>query len=342
MKLRSLCRGFALLLFLRPPTAPAVEALTTTVEEVNVKNRIEDKEKTKEDLTKKLKNSERKLDQLENVPGVREALRDSYAVLPSTEGLSAEAIRSVEEYPAAAAEVFADQSKLADAEAQLEKVKHELKVIPISANVQINSGSSASAVVPGIDASGSFPISNSLDCQILLSIKPDPPAGTSADVAQSIRMSTGVLSANFGVNYNYFWKGDDKPQGPLGVEARVGLPVAYQRASSTDAPASGQSSTSSKDFGLLSPEIKVSVWLKYVLLGYKYVYYFAFGNPNAVYEELNRTGSQKIYLATKLQALSGSDKTPFYLEANYTSGKNGFSGGAFSFAVSKSLSWDPR
>jgi hypothetical protein len=330
------------MVLLRPQAAPAVEALTTTVEDVNTKISIESQKAESKRLKEKLKKSQSRLDQLENVPGVREAVHDSYAVLPSTEGLSAEAMRSVKEYPDAAADVFTDRSKLADAEAQLEKDKHDLQVIPISANVQINSGSSASAVVPGIDASGSFPISKSLDCQMLLSIKPDPPAGTTADVTQSIRMSTGVLSANLGVNYNYFWMGDKDPQGPLGVEARVGLPVAYQRASSTDQPASGQSSASSTDFGLLSPEIKVSVWLKYVLLGYKYVYYFAFGNSNAVYEEIDRTGSHKVYLATKLQALSGSDKAPFYVEVNYTSGKNGFSGGAFSFAVSKSLSWNPR
>jgi hypothetical protein len=314
-------------LLLHPPTAPAVEALTTTVEEVNVKRRLETKKGETTRAKKNLHQSETAL----------------LAIEPPMD-LIVDGMRFTVEYQRATVAVSANQSELAEAEAQLEKAKHDLQPIPISANVQINSGSSASAVVPGIDASGYFQLSKSLDFQMLFSIKPDPPAGTTADVAQSIRMSTGVFSANLGLNYNHFWKENADPggDGPQGVEARVGLPVAYQRASSTDPPASGQSTTSSKDFGLLSPEFKVSVWLKYVLLGYKYVYYFAFGNPNAVYDEIDRTGSHKVYLAAKLQALSGSDKTPFYVEANYTSGKNGFSGGAFSFAVSKSLSWNPR
>ncbi|HQQ76759.1 MAG TPA: hypothetical protein PLB01_05350 [Thermoanaerobaculia bacterium] len=348
MTFRRLCRSLALLLLLRPPAAPAVEALTTTVEEVNARKKIPRLKEREAVLTRQRDAAKATLDEIARDPDVIAAFDEMKVGKPGAtmltpddkrfKSLDAEKKKSVDRFQEAEAAFAFYQNSLKQTQAQT----HDLQAIPISANVQINSGGSASAVVPGIDASGSFPISNSLGCQMLFSIKPDPPAGTTADVAQSIRMSTGVFSANLGLNYANFRAESDTLNGPLGVEARLGLPVAYQRAASTDPPASGQASTSSRDFGLLSPEIKVSVWLKYVLLGYKYVYYFAFGNPNPVYEEIDRTGSHRIYLAAKLQALSGSDKTPFYVEANYVSGKNGFSGGAFSFAVSKSLSWDPR
>ena len=352
MTFRRLCQSTALLLLLRPATAPAIEALTTSVEEVNARKHIEEQEDKKKLLNEKLAQSRAKLGRLDYDLGVVKAFGDPgtrspgaplIAIVPSPGRFTDEEMRSVAQYQAIAAEVFAYQSSLDKIEAQLETRKHDLQAIPVSANVQINSGGSASTVVPGIDASGSFLISKSLDCQMLFSIKPDPPAGTTADVTQSIRMSTGVFSANLGMNYHHFWNEDSKPgaDGPQGVEVRAGLPVAYQRASSTDGSASAQSSPSSTDFGLLSPELKISLWLKYVLLGYKYAYYFAFGNSSQVYDAINRTGSHKVYLATKLQALSG-DKTPFYIEANYTSGKDSFSGGTFSFGVSKSLSWNPN
>lgn len=349
MTFRRLCQSTALILLLHPPTAPAIEALTTSVEEVNARSEIRRLKDQEADLVKHRDRAKATLDDVTWDPGVIRAFKAMNAGKPGATImalddkrfglLDSEEKASFERFQAAEAAYSFYQSSLEKTQARA----HDLQSIPISANVQINSGGSASTVVPGIDANGSFLISKSFDCQMLFSIKPDPPAGTTADVTQSIRMSTGVFSANLGMNYHHFWNEDDKPgaDGPQGVEVRAGLPVAYQRAASTDGSASAQSSSSSSDFGLLSPELKISLWLKYVLLGYKCAYYFAFGNSSQVYEAINRTGSHKVYLATKLQALSG-DKTPFYIEANYTSGKDSFGGGTFSFGVSKSLSWNPR
>jgi hypothetical protein len=327
MTVRRLCQSLTLVVLMRAPTAPAVEALTTSVEAAHARNEIARLEKKRD----------RSKEQLDHLKELR-VLADLDAAKSGSTTISRQNLE--EQYRKAEATYFLDQSSLQAAQTRA----RDLQALTISPNFQVNTGSSASAVVPGIDASGSFVMSKNLDCQLLFSVKPDPPAGTTAEVTQSIRTTTGVFSANLGMNYNHFWNDDDTPgaDGPQGVEVRAGLPVAYQRASSTDQSTPPQSSASSKDFGLLSPELKASLWLKYVLLGYKYTYYFAFGSSSQVYDSINRTGAHKVYLATKLQALSGDNKTPFYLEATYTSSNNGFSGGTFSFAASKSLSWNPK
>jgi hypothetical protein len=222
-----------------------------------------------------------------------------------------------------------------------------LASLDVAPSFQVNTGSATASYVPGIDFVGKFDVAGGVQTQFQLSLKPDPPSGATSDVAQSIRVNTGVLTANLGMNVSTFAASSSSEKGSLGLEARLGLPVSYQRApSATPASASASSSTSSAttDFGLLSPEIKLSAWLRYVLIGYRYNYYVAFGNGSDVYSALNHTGAHHIYMATRIDALSGDKSSgkatsPFYLEMTYTSTGNSLGTGTFSLAFAKALTW---
>lgn len=260
------------------------------------------------------------------------------------EGLSEPTKSLLQQLQQTAEQYVAVEASLAQAEYEAYKLsqKPELKSLTITPAFQITTGNASASFVPSIEASGSFFISSRLDGQVIFSLKPDPPAGTAAEVTQSIRVNTGVLAANLGINYHWFWSVDPDPDSPQGLEIRAGIPVAYQRSSVTDTTSQtqpgDQSAGATADFGLLSPEIKLSLWLKYALVGYKYSYHIAFGNSTAVYDAINKSGAHKVYIALRVDALSGAN-TPFYTEATYSSGRNTFGGGSFSLAFSKSLSW---
>jgi hypothetical protein len=227
---------------------------------------------------------------------------------------------------------------------------HTLTSLVLAPSFQVNTGGASASYVPSIDFIGQFPISAGFDFQFLLSVKPDPPSGSTDEVAQSIRINTGVLNANIGLNYSNFWKPDTDekgtplPDGPQGVEIRVGIPVAYQRAAAAATGSGSPAATSSTtaDFGLFSPEVKLSLWLKYVLVGYKYNYYIGFGASNQVSSDLSKTSSHKAYIAARIDALSGKSDSPFYVEATYTGKKSTFVGGTFSIAFSKGISWTTK
>ena len=76
MTFRRLCQSTALLLLLRPATAPAIEALTTSVEEVNARKHIEEQEDKKKLLNEKLAQSRAKLGRLDYDLGVVKAFGD--------------------------------------------------------------------------------------------------------------------------------------------------------------------------------------------------------------------------------------------------------------------------
>jgi hypothetical protein len=230
------------------------------------------------------------------------------------------------------------QQQLKEAEEQ----KYHLESLTMLAPAfSINTGDATSAYVPEINFLGDAELTKFLRLQYLVTLRPDPPAGTGEDVAQSIRVNTGVVNANLGFLFGYCWVPGDDKHGSIAIDARLGLPVSYQRTSETVpvADPSSPSTIETSNFGLFSPELKVTLWLKFVLLGYKLNHYLAFGKKTPVNAELDGTTSHKAYMACRIDKLSGKDSDPFYLEANYTGGKNTFSGGTFSIGVSKTISW---
>jgi hypothetical protein len=231
----------------------------------------------------------------------------------------------------------------------LESEQRSLESLRPIPGVQVNTGKTSSTFVPSITLKGDFEIKPTLlgmdgSFQVLVDVRPDPPSGIVTDVAQSIRTSTGVLTANLGLNLTSFRKVVNAGEGSQGIEFRVGLPFSYQRATSTGT-GSQTPDSSTTDFGLFTPELKLSAWLRIILIGYKYNYYVSFGTPNAVSAELRHTSSHKAYMAARIDALSAKPNatstvdSPFYFEVNYTGGKNSFGGGTFSIAFSKTLSW---
>jgi hypothetical protein len=257
--------------------------------------------------------------------------------------LPADQIKTVQEFLELRASYASEAAALARVNSTPSPSLASLDVAP---SFQVNTGSATASYVPGIDFIGKFNVTKELQTQFQLSLKPDPPAGAASDVAQSIRINTGVLTANLGINFSTFDADSSSEKGWLGLEARLGLPVSYQRAASTTS-ASGSPSTSTSsttDFGLLSPEFKLSVWLRYVLIGYRYNYYVAFGNGGDVYSALQHTGAHRVYMAARIDALSGDNTgnkvaSPFYLEMTYTSSGNAFGTGTFSLAFAKALTW---
>lgn len=222
----------------------------------------------------------------------------------------------------------------------------ELQSLTISPSIQVNtSGITSTSFVPAIDASGEFRLSTKRDLafQCLLSIKPDPPSTDSESAAQSIRINTGVFAANFGLRYSIPFDSGSGANSPLGLDVRVGLPLAYQRVSpSTTTVGQPASGSTTEDFGLFSPEVKIAIWLKYALLGYKYSHHLAFGNADTtVAAALTNSGVHKVFLGIRVDRLGGgADGNPFFFEVLYTSERNTFRRGTFSFAFSKALSWD--
>lgn len=224
----------------------------------------------------------------------------------------------------------------------VESKAHELKSMTLLAPAfQINTGDATSTYVPEINFVGDSKLAKGLYLQYLVSLRPDPPAGVSEDVAQSVRVSTGVVNANLGINYELVWKRDDEDGGPQALEVRAGIPVAYQRAAESvpSADPSAPPTITTSNFGLVSPEVKVSLWMTFVLLGYKYNHYWAFGQKTALSAELDGTSAHKVYMACRIDQLSGDGKSPFYVEATYTGSKNKLAGGTFSVGFAKAIGW---
>jgi hypothetical protein len=325
----------------------AIEVLTTSAGQVAIKEQIKKIDYDRKLRKELLKNTKKELDKLANdeqfIAVINKVNKDKDANLFSIQldetkisQLSSEEKNSVINYQSKLALYFLQTESLRE----FEKQTPNLKSLTLAPSFQINTGTVSASYVPAIDGIGSFEIGKGFDFQFLFSIKPDPPSGNSNDVAQSIRINTGVFTGNIGVNYNNFWKPESDTDGPQGFEGRLGIPISYQRASSSDNSSTPQNTTgaSATDFGIFSPEIKLSLWLKYVLVGCKYSYHKAFGTSNQVSKNLDNSNVGKIYLASRIDALGGNN-SPFYVETSYTSNKDKFNNGTFSIGFSKGITW---
>lgn len=239
------------------------------------------------------------------------------------------------------AETLQSIEKIAD-----EKVKttatHDLEALRLGTNLQFNTGDTKSSLVPSIEgvsivSSGSFghPDLSHGDwiVDLKVAIKPEPATGTAKDIAQTIRSDVGTVNANFGYLYELFKKDD-----PLGIEIRGAGQLAYQKTPTTD---DSGNSVGVSEFGVFSPEIRVGIWLKSLLLGYKYSHNFTFGKNSTVSKELQDNDTHKIIAIIKLTdaGVIAKEDQPFYLELNYTGGRNTINDGTFSVAITKALGW---
>lgn len=239
------------------------------------------------------------------------------------------------------AEALKSLASLTD-ETKRANATRDLEALRIGTSLQFNTGNTNSAIVPSIEGvsivdSGDFGHSDAsygdwmVDLKV--AIKPEPATGTAQDIAQAIRTDIGTVNANFGYLYELF-----RNDTPLGFEIRGAGQLSYQKTPSTD---SSGNSVGSTEFGVFSPEARIGIWLKSLLLGYKYSHNFTFGKDSTVSQELKNTCTHKIVAIMKLTdaGVIAKENQPFYLEMNYTGGRNTINDGTFSVAITKALGW---
>ncbi|KAA0255540.1 hypothetical protein FBQ97_00165 [Acidobacteria bacterium ACD] len=220
----------------------------------------------------------------------------------------------------------------------------EPKPLQFGSSLQLNSGSGSSTLQPVIEAHGTIggmkpKRKSNLYGDFKLSLKSEPVSGDAEEIADAIRIDTGTLAVNAGAIWTYFFYPPEHDDGPLGFEARGAAQFSYQRVPELSISSGVSDPGTSPDFGILAPEVRVGVWLKYAFLGYKYSYAVTFGQASPVSTELDRTSTHKAILIAKVEPLSGQDgKSPFFIECQYTGGRNSFDGGSFSFAITKAFS----
>jgi hypothetical protein len=216
----------------------------------------------------------------------------------------------------------------------------ELQPLALGSTIQLNTGGVASGVLPIIDASGSLG-TGALIGDFKLSLKPEPPSGDTKAVSQAIRIDSGTFSANLGGLWRHSFTNNPADQ-PFLIDVRCAAQFSYQRARPATADASRSSTSTLTEFGIVSPEIRLGLWLKYFYIGYKYAYTRTFGTTSELSDDLDRTAAHKFLMVAKLAALSGTadgdkNKNPFFIECQYTGGKNSVNGGSFSLLLTKAF-----
>ncbi|KAA0250603.1 MAG: hypothetical protein EDX89_22645 [Acidobacteria bacterium] len=233
-------------------------------------------------------------------------------------------------------------------------VEIEPKPLQFGSSLQLNSGSGSSMLQPVIEAYGRIGGGTSNDKEsdkskeqkksnfygdFKLNLKSEPVSGDAEEIADAIRIDTGTFAVNAGAIWAYFFYLPEDDDGPLGFEARGAAQFSYQRVPQLSSSSGVADPGTTPDFGIFAPEVRVGVWLKYAFLGYKYSYAVTFGQASPVSTELDRTSTHKAILIAKVEPLSGQNgKSPFFIECQYTGGRNSFDGGSFSFAITKAFS----
>jgi len=249
---------------------------------------------------------------------------------------------NIDESPSLTPEVELGEEGLA------EQPKPDLKTLTLASTLKILTGNVNQNYTPIIEGTGTLGArklgGGYLAGDLTLSLKPDYASGSAKDLAQQIRVDTGTIDVNVGISYLYLWKEYIDENGPQGFEIRAAGQLSYQHAATNSTNASSTSTeTVSNDFGIVNPEIRAGLWLKYLYVGYKFAYDLTFGNKSDLSNEIDRSSIHKILGVMKIKQLSGetvddSTKDPFYLELGYTGGKNSFNNGTFSMTFTKA--WD--
>ena len=76
--------------------------------------------------------------------------------------------------------------------------------------------------------------------------------------------------------------------------------------------------------------------MKYAYVGYKWNYSRTFGKSSGVADELDRSSTHKFFVAVRLSNSQSSDGD-FYIEGQYTGGRNTLQGGTFSLAITRTF-----
>lgn len=229
----------------------------------------------------------------------------------------------------------------------------QLKPLRVGSSLLINTNSTSSNVAPTIQAIG---VVDSFDWKggemtstINFQFKPDPASGTTEQISKTILTDPGT----FALNYSWQYAQIDQTDGPYGYDVNLGGNLTYQRSPvATDATASTTTTNSVHEFGTYSGDVRLGVWLKYLYAGYKYTRNMTFGGKNEISDSVNNANIHKLVLITKIESLSGpitekqsvdaisaSQTNPFYVEIQYTGGKNSFNNGTFTIAVTKAFDW---
>lgn len=213
---------------------------------------------------------------------------------------------------------------------------------PIIQYSSVNTAGGFSPIIQG-QAEGTFVGTdggNGLSGQFGLTLKPTPSTSSTSDVAQQVKINSGLATASGGLRLHIFPAGWNPPgHGNIGLDARIQVQAAYQRTQTTD-PTSGQIVTS--DFGLLVPEAVVGVWLRFAYLGYSFSRFWTFGGtiPSDLDGLINAQNVERILLVIPIEVqnqTTGQPKT-FYFEPTYVADSTNFRHGSLVLSVGASFS----
>jgi hypothetical protein len=207
----------------------------------------------------------------------------------------------------------------------------------------VKSGNAAGTFGGSADFQGSYSIfkddngkNPKGELQIRVSLKADPSTGTAKDIAQSLRIDAGTASFNFGATY-----GDSIGKSELFYwQVKPAIQASYQKAQSAESATSTiTSANDNKDFGIINPEINLSMFIGDVaLVGYKFTYMNTFGTKTDITHEIDNSTVHKITIQAKIPGLSGDDhKNPAILEVGYVSNKQSFNNGTFIVGFAKAF-----
>lgn len=223
-----------------------------------------------------------------------------------------------------------------------------LKPLLLGTSVLVNNNSAGDAdstVIPIIEAAGNIayndPESKKLNFygDVKLSLRPEPSSSSVEDVSQIIRAETGTISFDAGGIWQYFLKTHNNPEGPIGIDLRCAVKLSYQRARSIDTD-DAEYSDGLSEFGILTPEIRAGIMLKYIYFGYKCSYNITFGSETDLSDEIDESYVQKFILITSIDTRttdSAGNKEEYYIEVNYTGSRNSLNDGSFGIAITRTF-----
>lgn len=235
--------------------------------------------------------------------------------------------------------------RTADTEYSISNANNETeKVVPkalkLGPGIRIIDADGVTTFVPVIEAAGDLGnrewAGGSLRGSVAFKLIPEPTSGDASKVADQIRIDTGTFAVNLGASYSRFALAADDKDGPIGLEARLGTQIAYQRLSESTGT-DDEGSSRGEEFAIISPELRVGAWLKYIYLGFKVAYNATSSENSAVAEEIDGSITEKAVMIIPVVFDSSNSDQPMFIEASYTSSDSEASEDVLSIALVKTF-----
>jgi hypothetical protein len=211
-----------------------------------------------------------------------------------------------------------------------------LAPIVISPDIQYTAGNVAQGIAPVVQGQGEHKFGDAdsasgLALQFKVLLKPTPQASTPEEVAQQVKIDAGLAAGGFGLRAAWFPAAVNTSEstGTWGIDSRISLQVAYQRAQTTDEEVAD---VVRSDFGMINPEVVLGVWLKYLYIGYGVRRFWTFGTadvPDELTADVDQRNLHRVLGIIPLQLSSGESSTILYLEGAYAADQQDFSKGTF-------------